>query len=286
VGRHLRHSQPRLHCPLHRRALREPLRQLVHPLCQERVSPCPTSSRKGSRLPPTAPRIRRWNILDLFMILFSLLALMLNTSGISVMRLIRVFRVLCIRPPVTKSALPLLPDRPFKLHRACSSQFRPKSISIHCQVFPNPRSKQLNRKVERGLGKCGRRACWASARGAPGSRRALGRRAYGSLPTSRPGLMGAYRAGAERHWREINISNRVGHPPATAPLIYSSSPSSGTTYSRAAGCGAASKIACPCAGGAGLWQVPSPTADDRGADSLRRAYAQRLLDPRHHHRHL
>jgi hypothetical protein len=46
-------------------------------------------------LPPTSSRHLRWNIIDVLMIVFSLIALMLNTSGITVVRLVRVFRVLC-----------------------------------------------------------------------------------------------------------------------------------------------------------------------------------------------
>ncbi len=44
---------------------------------------------------PTNARHLRWNIIDVLMIVFSLIALMLNTSGITVVRLVRVLRVLC-----------------------------------------------------------------------------------------------------------------------------------------------------------------------------------------------
>ncbi len=46
----------------------------------------------------------RWNIVDVLMIVFSLLALVLNTSGVAVLRLVRVFRVRCSHRPRRESA--------------------------------------------------------------------------------------------------------------------------------------------------------------------------------------
>ena len=58
------------------------------------TSKCPIHSDAASTLIPSSTRSsHRWNNLDVVMILLSLLALMLNTSGVSVVRLIRVFRV-------------------------------------------------------------------------------------------------------------------------------------------------------------------------------------------------
>lgn len=42
--------------------------------------------------------------MDVVMIVFSLFALVLNTSGINVVRLVRVFRVFCSCPTATRAA--------------------------------------------------------------------------------------------------------------------------------------------------------------------------------------
>ncbi len=47
----------------------------------------------------------RWNLVDVLMIVFSLLALVLNTSGVAVLRLVRVFRVRCSNRARRESAL-------------------------------------------------------------------------------------------------------------------------------------------------------------------------------------